>query len=80
MLVVPNRLIDEMNAHVEKAYPEEGAGFLVGDEGEVKESVYKLMEELSKARAITGGEVFWGVIDDDATKRLRKAYPKAFPA
>ena len=39
MLVVPNRLIEEMNAHVEKAYPEEGAGFLVGDEGEVKEII-----------------------------------------
>ena len=37
MLVVPNRLIAQINAHVEKAYPEEGAGFLVGDEGEVKE-------------------------------------------
>jgi len=48
--------------------------FLVQYEGEVKESVYKLMEELAKARAITGGEIFWGVIDDDATKRLRKAY------
>jgi len=54
--------------------------FFVQYEGEVKESVYKLMEELSKARAITGGEIFWGVIDDDATKRLRKAYPRAFPA
>lgn len=37
MLVVPNHLIEQINAHVEKAYPEEGAGFLVGDEGEVKE-------------------------------------------
>ena len=37
MLVVPNRLIEQINAHVENAYPEEGAGFLVGDEGEVKE-------------------------------------------
>ena len=36
MLVVPNRLIEQINVHVEKAYPEEGAGFLVGDEGEVK--------------------------------------------
>jgi proteasome lid subunit RPN8/RPN11 len=26
-----------MNAHVEKAYPEEGAGFLIGEAGEVKE-------------------------------------------
>jgi hypothetical protein len=52
--------------------------FFVQYEGEVKESVYKLMEELAKARAITGGEIFWGVIDDDATKRLRAAYPRAF--
>jgi proteasome lid subunit RPN8/RPN11 len=37
MLVVPSRLIEEMNAHVEKAYPEEGAGFLLGREGQVKE-------------------------------------------
>lgn len=37
MLVVPSRLIEEMNAHVEKAYPEEGAGFLLGQEGQVKE-------------------------------------------
>ena len=37
MLTVPNRLIEEMNAHLEKAYPEEGAGFLIGEEGEVKE-------------------------------------------
>ena len=37
MLVVPNRLIEEMNAHVEKAYPEEGAGFLIGEAGQVRE-------------------------------------------
>ena len=39
MLVVPNRLIEQMNAHVEQAYPEEGAGFLIGEEGEVKEII-----------------------------------------
>lgn len=37
MLVVSNQLIEQINAHVEQAYPEEGAGFLIGDEGEVKE-------------------------------------------
>jgi len=37
MLVVPNRLLEQMNAHVEQAYPEEGAGFLIGKEGEVRE-------------------------------------------
>jgi proteasome lid subunit RPN8/RPN11 len=37
MLVVKNELVERINAHVEEAYPEEGAGFLIGDEGEVKE-------------------------------------------
>lgn len=35
-LVVPNHLLEKMNAHVEKAYPEEGAGFLIGDHGTVE--------------------------------------------
>ena len=37
MLVVPGRLIEQMNAHVENAYPEEGAGFLIGEAGDVRE-------------------------------------------
>jgi proteasome lid subunit RPN8/RPN11 len=37
MLVVANELIERINSHVEEAYPDEGAGFLIGDEGEVKE-------------------------------------------
>ena len=37
MLAVANELIGRINAHVEEAYPEEGAGFLIGDNGEVKE-------------------------------------------
>jgi proteasome lid subunit RPN8/RPN11 len=37
MLVLPNQLLEKINDHVEKAYPEEGAGFLIGEEGEVKE-------------------------------------------
>ena len=39
MLVVSNRLIEQINMHVEKAYPEEGAGFLLGQAGEVKEII-----------------------------------------
>jgi proteasome lid subunit RPN8/RPN11 len=39
MLVIPNRLVEKMNAHLERAYPEEGAGFLIGEEGEVKEII-----------------------------------------
>jgi proteasome lid subunit RPN8/RPN11 len=37
MLAVSNGLIEKINKHVEEAYPEEGAGFLVGVEGEVKQ-------------------------------------------
>ncbi|HET9911879.1 MAG TPA: M67 family metallopeptidase [Anaerolineales bacterium] len=39
MLVLPNHLIEQMNAHMEKAYPEEGAGFLLGEQGQVREIV-----------------------------------------
>ena len=37
MLAVSNNLIEKINKHVEEAYPEEGAGFLVGVEGEVQQ-------------------------------------------
>ncbi len=37
MLVVPSQLIEEINAHVESAYPEEGAGFLIGEGREVRQ-------------------------------------------
>ena len=37
MLAVSNDLIEKINKHVEEAYPEEGAGFLVGVEGEVQQ-------------------------------------------
>ncbi len=39
MLNISNELIEQINSHVEEAYPEEGAGFLIGDNGEVKEIV-----------------------------------------
>jgi hypothetical protein len=63
---------------IQRLFDTPASVFIVQYEGEVKESVYKLMEELAKARAITGGEIFWTVLDDDATKRLRKAYPHVF--
>jgi proteasome lid subunit RPN8/RPN11 len=37
MLAVPNELMEQINAHVEEAYPDEGAGFLIGVEGDVKQ-------------------------------------------
>ncbi len=35
-LVISNELLDRIHAHGEKAYPEEGAGFLIGNEGKVE--------------------------------------------
>jgi hypothetical protein len=63
---------------IQRLFSSPATAFFVQYEGEVNESVYKLMEELAKARAVTGGKIFWSVIDDGATKRLRKAHPKAF--
>ena len=37
MLAISSEVVKAINAHVEKAYPEEGAGFLIGVKGEVKE-------------------------------------------
>jgi proteasome lid subunit RPN8/RPN11 len=37
ILAVSNDLVEQINRHVEEAYPEEGAGFLIGAEGEVKQ-------------------------------------------
>jgi proteasome lid subunit RPN8/RPN11 len=35
MLAVSKDLIEQINAHLEKAYPDEGAGFLLGEDGQV---------------------------------------------
>ena len=37
MLAISSEVIEQINAHVEQAYPEEGAGFLIGVEGDVKQ-------------------------------------------
>ena len=36
MLAVNNNLVEQINAHVEQAYPEEGAGFLITPEEYLK--------------------------------------------
>lgn len=37
MLTIAKPLLEQIAAHLESAYPEEGAGFLLGDAGAVKE-------------------------------------------
>ncbi|HNC10016.1 MAG TPA: hypothetical protein PLX14_14995, partial [Anaerolineales bacterium] len=36
-LRIANELVSEIETHIEAAYPEEGAGFLLGTDGEVRE-------------------------------------------
>ena len=36
MLVISQELLSQIHTHGEQAYPEEGAGFLIGDEGNVQ--------------------------------------------
>ncbi|MCC6301013.1 MAG: M67 family metallopeptidase [Anaerolineales bacterium] len=36
MLTISKELLAQINSHLEVAYPDEGAGFLLGEEGEVK--------------------------------------------
>lgn len=35
-LAIPKNLLDQIHTHGEKAYPEEGAGFLIGSDGRVE--------------------------------------------
>lgn len=37
MLKISNQLVERINEHVQHAYPEEGAGFLIGEDGHVQE-------------------------------------------
>jgi len=37
MLNISNHLVEKINAHLEAAYPGEGAGFLLGEEGDVRD-------------------------------------------
>jgi len=39
MLAISSEVIEQINVHVEQAYPEEGAGFLIGVEGDVKQII-----------------------------------------
>jgi len=39
VLKISDGLVARINAHLEEAYPGEGAGFLIGDDGDVKEVI-----------------------------------------
>jgi hypothetical protein len=52
--------------------------FIVQYEGEIKESIIDLMEQLAKAKSILGSDVYFAVLDDTDSKKLRTAYPKVF--
>lgn len=63
---------------IQRLFDSPADAFFVQYEGEIKESVIKLMQELARAKAVFGRQVFFGVINRDGTYRLRLAYPSAF--
>lgn len=63
---------------IQRLFGSPASVFFVQYEGEIKESVVGLMEELAKAKALLGMEVLFGTIDRDDSYRLRLAYPRAF--
>lgn len=63
---------------IQRLFDSPADAFFVQYEGEVKESVIKLMEDLATAKAVVRKKVFFGVVDREGTYRLRLAYPAAF--
>lgn len=63
---------------IQRLFNSPAEAFFVQYEDEIGEAVIQLMEQLAKAKSVLSGAVFFGVIDRDATYRLRLAYPKAF--
>jgi len=54
--------------------------FVVQYEGEIQQSVYEQMETFARAKSALGTDVHYAVFDDNASKKLRVAYPKEFKA
>lgn len=50
MVTISRSLIESIAAHLEAAYPEEGAGFLLGVDGEVREIISLLNAREDEAR------------------------------
>ncbi len=68
MLIISKDLVKKISAHVESAYPEEGAGFLLGGEGEVREII-----PLSNAREDEARHNRYLITPEDYMKAEMKA-------
>jgi proteasome lid subunit RPN8/RPN11 len=68
MLVITGSLLEQISAHLESAYPEEGAGFLLGGGNEVKE-----IFPLSNAREDAARHNRYLITPQDYLKAERKA-------
>ncbi len=74
------RMMGKNGDQIQRLFSSPAEVFFVQYEGEIKESVIALMQDLATAKAALGAEVFFGVIDKADTYRLRLAYVKAFRA
>jgi hypothetical protein len=72
------KMMGKNGDQVQRLFSSPAQVFFVQYEGEIKESIVDLMTRLATAKAVTEREVFFGVIDQTDTYRLRVAYPKVF--
>ena len=72
------RMMGKNGDQIQRLFNSPAEVFIIQYEGPVSESVYELMTELAKARAVSGGHIRWTVIDYEGTQKLRRAYPRIF--
>jgi hypothetical protein len=63
---------------IQRLFSSPSDAFFVQYEGEIRQNVVELMEQLARARAVLGQNVYFGVINEADTQRLRAAYPEHF--
>jgi hypothetical protein len=63
---------------IQRLFQSPGQIHFVQYEGEIEDSVTYQMQQLATAKSLLGQQIFYGVIDDVDTRRVRIAYPEAF--
>lgn len=72
------KMMGKNGDQVQRLFSSPAQVFFVQYEGPIRESIVDLMARLASAKAVTEREVFYGVIDQADTYRLRIAYAQAF--
>ncbi|MBB5063901.1 hypothetical protein [Granulicella mallensis] len=75
--LVPGKM-GKKGEQIQRLFQSPGQIHFVQYEGEIEDSVPYQMQQLATAKSLLGQEIFYGVIDDVDTRRIRLAYPDAF--